>query len=120
VEQDGWLLRDENREAGGLIRRGTVDKGTLGYGSSPLSGTLLSTDGASEGSVFLLESAFKQGWPVGLGRWDITKHWIWTDGLVSAARVDDAGDGDYNCRCHRGQMRCVARQGWRCSTTRHA
>jgi hypothetical protein len=79
--------------------------------ASLLSGTLLRTDRTSEGSVFLLETALRQGWPVGLGRWDITKHWIWTDGLVSAARVDDADDGDYNCRCHRGQMRCVAREG---------
>lgn len=46
----------------------------------------------SEGSVFLLETERKQGWPVGLGRWDITKHWIWAYGLVSAARVGDAGD----------------------------
>jgi hypothetical protein len=80
-----------------------MNQGTLGYGSSLLSGTLLSTDRTSEGSVFLLETALKQGWLAGLGRWDITQHWIWTDGLVSAARVDDAGDGDYNCRCHRGE-----------------
>lgn len=46
----------------------------------------------SEGSVFLLETERKQGWPVELGRWDITKHWIWPYGLVSAARVGDAGD----------------------------
>lgn len=44
-----------------------------------------------EGSVVLLESACMQGWPVGRRRWDITQHWIWTNGPVSAARVGDAG-----------------------------
>lgn len=54
-------------------------------------GTLQGTGHPASVRFSFWKLALKQGWLVGLGRWDITKHWIWTDGLASAARVDDAG-----------------------------
>jgi hypothetical protein len=66
--------------------------------------------------VSLLETEAKQGWLVGPVRWNISKHWIWIDGLVSAARVDDAGYNNHNYRHegrrHRGECDVSRRYRW--------
>jgi hypothetical protein len=84
VEHDGWFYK--------IIICSVRLVASFGVARcTRVHGTLQRTGRLARVRFSFWKLALRQGWPVGVGRWDITKHWIWTHGLVSAARVDDAG-----------------------------